>query len=245
MTSENITTQESQSGKMLAYLQNPIVRVIATWVWWLVGAAVTAVAIILLTGNSLSNPTAILSEQRHLVVYIEIVSVGLLPVLFTLICKDGLHRYGFQRSGLVKGLLLSVAYVAFMYGIGYLMNGEIMSDSRTAISVASPWNIFYGLLSIFAWGPLEVFFVVWLIDNTDAIFGSQEKLFSWGLMITVVVFAFTHIITTADMFNAVYTGFIFLILGLIFKNTRNIYGPVLAWTLVNGQVWFMARMLFV
>jgi len=225
-------------------VDNPLVRVISTWIWWLVGAAATVVALIFLTGNSLSNYSLILSEHRHLVVYIEIVSVGLLPVLYTLICKDNLQRYGLQRQGWLKGVVLSLFYVLFMYGVGYLMTGQIMSDSRPDIIVAAPWNIFYGLLSIFAWGALEVFFVVWLIDNTDAIFGSQDKIFSWGLLITVVVFGLTHTLTT-DFFNAIYTSFIFLILGLIFKTTRNSYGPMLAWTLINGQVWFMARLLFI
>lgn len=226
-------------------LDNPLLRVVSTWVWWLLGAGITAVLLTLLTGNSISDITTVLSEQRHLVVYIEIVSVGLLPLLYTLVCKDDLRRYGFQRHGWVKALLLSLTFVAFMYGIGYLMNGQIISDSRPSISVESPWNIYYGLLSILAWGPLEVFFVVWLIDNTDAIFGSQEKVISWGLLLTVIIFALSHIVTTSDLFNAAYTGFIFLILGLVFKTTRNIYGPMLAWTLINGQVWFMARILFI
>ena len=235
-----VSTQESKQSK----LTNPLLRVISMWIWWFVGAAATAVAIIFLTGNSLSNYSAILSEHRHLVVYIEIVSVGLLPILYTIICKDDLRRYGLQRQSWRKGLVLSLLYVLFMYGVGYLVTGQIMSDSRPAITVAVPWSIFYGLLSIFAWGPLEVFFVVWLIDNTDAIFGSRDKVFSWGLVITVVIFGLTHILTT-DLFNATYTSFVFLILGLIFKTTRSSYGPMLAWTLINGQVWFMAHLLFV
>ena len=225
-------------------LDNPLVRVISTWIWWLVGAAVTVAVLIFLTGNRFSNYSVILSEHRHLVVYIEMVSVGLLPLLYTIVCKDDLRRYGMQRQGWLKGLVLSLVYVLFMYGVGYLLTGQIMNDSRNPVIVAVPWNIFYGLLSIFAWGPLEVFFVVWLIDNTDAIFGSRDKIFSWGLVITVFIFGLTHILTT-DMFNAVYTSFIFLILGLIFKKTRNSYGSMLAWTLINGQVWFMAQMLFI
>ena len=237
------STSVQASTNSTMSLQNPLLRVVATWIWWLLGAALAVVSIAVITENGLNNLTAALSQQRHLIVYVEIVSVGLLPVLFTLICRDDVRRYGFQRRGLAKGLLLSLVFVAFMYGVGYLMNGQIMSDNRPMLVVAAPWNIFYGLLSIFAWGPLEVFFVVWLIDNTDAIFGSQGKIFSWGLVLTVVIFALTHIVTTGDLFNTVYTGFIFLLLALVFKSTRNIYGPMLAWTLINGQVWFMAQLL--
>ncbi|MCD6519437.1 MAG: hypothetical protein J7M05_05915 [Anaerolineae bacterium] len=32
-------------------------------------------------------------------------------------------------------------------------------------------------------------------------------------------------------------------LGVIYKYTGNVIGPMLAWTLLNGQVWFVARLL--
>jgi hypothetical protein len=110
-------------------LKNPTFRVIGTWIWWLAGAALAALAIAVITGNRLSNTATILEAERHLVVYVEIVSVGLLPVLFTWICHDELRCYGLQRPGLLSSLLLSLAFVAVMYGIGYLMNGQIMSES--------------------------------------------------------------------------------------------------------------------
>lgn len=235
-------TKQSPSIKDTARLKNPTFRVVSTWIWWLLGAVLTLLIITLLLGEMDAGLTAVFAQHPHLVVYVELVSVGLLPVLFTIICHDDLTRYGFKRQGWLKGLALSLMFVIFMYAVGYLMNGQIISDGRDVIVLPSPWNIFYSLLSILVWGPLEVFFVVWLIENTDDIFKSQEKLFSWGLVLTVVIFSLIHIPTT-DMFNAVYTGFIFLILGLIFKYTRNIYGPMLAWTLINGQVWFMAGML--
>lgn len=186
-----------------------------------------------------------MNENRHLLVYIEFVSVGLLPVLYTWFCKDDLGQYGLHRPGLGRSMLLSGLFVVIMFTIGYLMNGQIMSDSRETLEVSQPWNYWYGFSSILVWGALEVFFVVWLIENTDAIFAKQNRLLSWGLVITVVIFALTHLVSSGGAFNAVYTGFIFLMLGLIFKYTRNIYGPMLAWTLINGQVWFMARLLFI
>ncbi len=58
----------------------------------------------------------------------------------------------------------------------------------------------------------------------------------------MVIFALAHVVTT-NLSNALYTGAIFLTLGFIYKYTRNSIGPMLAWTLVNGQVWYVARLL--
>jgi membrane protease YdiL (CAAX protease family) len=65
-----------------------------------------------------------------------------------------------------------------------------------------------------------------------------------GLVITVFSFGLIHILTT-DLRNAVYTSAIFLVLGLIYRFTRNSVGPMIAWTLINGQVWYIARLLVV
>jgi hypothetical protein len=181
-------------------------------------------------------------KRVYLAVYIEIVSVGLLPVLFAWICKDDLVRYGFARHGLAKSLLLSALFVGVMFGIGYLTTGRLMTDDRPALQLDFPWNAWYGLSGIFAWGPLEVFFFIWLVDNTEDIFKRRMGANPWGLILTVLSFALIHVLTT-DVRNALYTGAIFLILGLIYKYAKNIAGPMLAWTLVNGQVWYMARLL--
>ncbi len=118
-----------------------------------------------------------------------------------------------------------------------------MTDSRPTLHLGFPRNLWYALLGIIAWGPLEVFFFVWLIVNTDHIFKNSARVHPWGLIITVLLFALTHILTT-DVRNAIYTGAIFLVLGLIYKYARNIVGPMIAWTLINGQVWYIARLLF-
>ena len=117
-----------------------------------------------------------------------------------------------------------------------------MSDNRPDLYLGFPWNLWYALLGIFAWGPLEVFFVMWLITNTDQIFNDSDRVVSWGFIITVIIFGLMHILTTS-VYNAFYTGIIFLILALIYKYSRNAIGPMVAWTLINGQVWYIARLL--
>jgi hypothetical protein len=233
-----------EQDKPFTFAYNPLFRVIATWLWWFVGAALTVLIILANQGVQWASASEALAGKRaYLAVYIEIVSAGLLPVLFTLICRDELAQYGFARQGLVKSLLLSSLFVLVMFGFGYLMTGRLMTDRRPTLQLGFPWNFWYGLLGIIAWGPLEVFFFVWLIVNTDKIFKNAMKANSWGLIITVLAFALIHILTT-DLRNAIYTGAIFLVLGLIFKYTRNIAGALIAWTLINGQVWYIARLLF-
>lgn len=229
---------------LFAFAYNPLFRVIATWLWWFIGAALTVLIILVIQGLPLTSASEMLVGKRvYLAVYIEIVSVGLLPLLFTMICKDELAQYGFVRQGLGKSLLLSLLFVLIMFGVGYLMTGRLMTDSRPTLQLGFPWNLWYALLGIIAWGPLEVFFFVWLVDNTDNIFKSEMKINSWGLIVTVLAFALIHILTT-DIRNAIYTGVIFLVLGLLYKYTKNIVGPMIAWTLINGQVWYIARVLF-
>lgn len=223
---------------------NPLFRVIATWVWFFVGAALTVLIILAIQGVQLASASEVLAGERaYLVVYVEIVSVGLLPLLFTLFCRDELAQYGLARQGLAKSLLLSSLFVVVMFGFGYLMTGRLMTDSRPTLHLGFPWNLWYALLGIIAWGPLEVFFFVWLVVNTDNIFKSRIKAIPWGLIVTVLLFALMHILTT-DVRNAIYTGAIFLVLGLIYTYTRNVIGPMIAWALINGQVWYIARLLF-
>ena len=240
MTTKQLSMQNVGRGERFPRLQNSILRVVSTWAWWFLGAALAALLVLLVNGIGMNM--AFFNENPHLFIYIEVTAVGLLPVLFTLICKDDLTGYGFHRRNLTKSLLISLLYVAVMFVIGYLINGQMMSGLNPDLILPFPQNVFYGLAGIVVWGPLEIFFVVWLIENTDDIFHTHEKLCSWGLIITVVIFTLLHI-PTSNLTNAAYSGVIFLIVSLIYKKTGNIYGPLLAWTLVNGQVWNMANLL--
>ena len=107
-----------------------------------------------------------------------------------------------------------------------------------SFSLRFPYNVWYALLGVFAYGPLEVFFMTWLIVNTDIVFHGSEKVFSPGLLITVLIFGLSHIFLSpqAGVVNAIRVAAEWLILGLIFKYTKNSIGPIIAWTLINGQV---------
>lgn len=227
-----------------SFLYSPTVRVVATWLWQFVGGALTVLAILAVRGVALADAGQVLAGERsYLAVYIEIVAVGLLPVLWMIACKDDAGQYCLQWQGIWKSILGAAIFVAIMFGIGYAINGQIMTDSRPPLQIAFPLNIWYGVLGIIAWGPLEVFFFTWLVVNTDRLFPETSWLVSPGLLITVLIFGALHVITT-DLTNALYTAAIFFILGCLTRYSRNAVGPMLAWTLINGQVWYIARLLW-
>ena len=93
------------------------------------------------------------------------------------------------RAGLVKSVAASIP-LAVIVLILRVLYGELNVSS---FNLQFPYNLWYALLGVFAYGPLEVFFVMWLIVNTDKIFHSLERTFSPGLLATVLVFGFSHI----------------------------------------------------
>ena len=233
-----------KQNERFAIIGSPVLQVLATWIWFFVGGALTALLILRVIGVDLVTALEVLENKRYLAVYIEIVSVGLFPVVFTLICKNDLTQYGFGRKGLAKSLKLSALFTVALFGFALLTRGQLMTGDSPSFHLGFPWNIWYTVLGIFAWGPLEVFFVMWLVTNTDRIFKCGNRTLSRGLIVTVVIFGIAHILTTQSIYNAFYTGAIFFMLGLIYKYTGNSIGPMIAWTLINGQVWFMAQMLW-
>jgi len=59
-----------------------------------------------------------------------------------------------------------------------------------------------------------------------------------------LLFGMSHIVSTGSFTNVFAVTFIFFFLGLIFKHTGNAIGPMIAWTLLNGQVRIVAQLLW-
>jgi len=187
---------------------------------------------------SVENIIRLLNEKPYLAIYAEIVAIGGLPLLISIICRDDWSLYGIRRNGLGKSLLIAVslAMIDFLLDLISLLKGQTKVPS---FGLTFPWNIFYAILGVFAYGPLEVFFVIWLIANTDkALDVKEEKIFTLGLLINTIIFGMSHIIIapSGGIINALSVTIIFLILGLIYKYTKNSIGPMIGWTLVNNQV---------
>jgi len=209
-------------------------------VWSAVGALViTTIVSRLLSANILANPN-MLSEHPELVIIPilgEIVVVGLLPVVFTMVNKDSASLYGLRAGRLGKSLLLSLLVVASYYvvlfgtGVSHISVGGLQGLSP------SPLNLLYAILAVFAYGPLEVFFVVWLIYNTDRIFKTEAQIVSRGLIITVVVYGLLH--TFSAGIASLGIALRFLAFGLIYKYTQNSVGPMAGFTITNDFIWFL------
>jgi len=104
--------------------------------------------------------------------------------------------------------------------------------------------MYYVLLGIFAYGPLEMFFVFWLVRNTEAAIGKQKKGAALlSLAGTAILYGFAHFIFQG--YGAwLGVGKTFFVLGLIGLQTRNLIGPMIGWTILNMQVWSFASMLW-
>jgi len=239
----DILQAQAEEAQCPSIFYDPKFRVIFTWVWFIVGPILTILVIMLLMGESIAGLRQALSTNPYITTYVEIVGVGLIPAIFTLFAREKLTAYGLRIKGLVASLLLSAIVVAILMGFSLLTTGQPVGYSTADFQISSPWNYFYGILGIFAYGPLEVFFFVWLVTNTDRIGKGTQTVLSRGLIITVIIFSLMHILTTQHIETAFYIAVIYSALGLIYKRTQNVIGPMIAWTLINGQVWYLAQML--
>ncbi len=226
-------------------LANPKFQVMATWIWNMF--SVLLISIILqavLPENTTLDIDAFRADPRLVLIPVlaEIVAVGLLPLLFVLLNREKLSLYGLQRQGLWKSLAYSVlAGAAFMAALS-LQGGDLSTLLNIpAIQVSPLWKLGIALLAVIAYGPLEVFFVVWLIDNTDRLYNSQAKLLSAGLWVTILLYGVLHYFSQG--LYALVLAVTFLALGLIYKATRNAIGPMLAWTVMNQYIWVLLGIL--
>jgi membrane protease YdiL (CAAX protease family) len=224
--------------------RRPLFRVIATWLSSFIGPFLLAILILTVLQTDLSTARKAYAEHPYLSSYFEILVAGLVPVVWTLAGRDDLSAYGLSRQGLARSLLLSALVIALSAGFSLLTTGRWINYETVDFGLRFPVNVWYGLLGVFAYGPLEVFFFVWLAHHTGQVFQSKNHHPFWGLLVTVGLFGLLHILATQNLGNALTVGVTFFLLGLIFTTTRNSIGPMLAWTLINGQVWFLAQMLW-
>ena len=232
------------SNKIFAFLRNPTFRIIATWVWWAAAAGLVLWVITAALGIGFSEFRTIYRQQPHLLTYVEVVGIGLFPLVLTLICRDDWAVYGVQRNRLRASLLWSAVIIITNSVYLYLTTGYWINWRILTVHVTFPANLWYAFLGIFAYGPLEMFFVIWLIANTEKAIRGGFSIVSWGLLVTVVMVGLAHIATASSIYSALYVTVLFLSLGMVFKHTGNSIGPMIAWTIINGQVWYLAQFLW-
>ncbi len=216
--------------------------VLVSWAWMYIGMFATSVIIsYIVEGVWTTNIESLfnfLYEKPYLASYIELVAIGGLQLAISLICKDNFSTYGLRKDNALLSLILAVTPAAALLSLRIVQGGGI---KYVHFGLTFPLNLFYALLALLAYGPLEVFFVIWLIVNTDeALKWGGKRVLSPGLLITVAIFGLSHLILSprGGLLNAVKVAVEFLILGLVYKYTRNSIGPMIAWTLINHQVLY-------
>ena len=215
-------------------LPNPLVRVSITWLW-------LAIPMIFLR----FSPTTAhrLFAHPYFSSYFEILLAGLIPVLFTVFRREKWSRYGLVGAGFAKSIVSSLLVVAIGYSYSWFSTGHWMSFGTLVSNLSFPAKVGYALLGIFAYGPLEMFFFVWLTCNTEEIFQSNRCSFLLSLTVTAILYGLLHLIFQG-FFALLEVSVTFFVLGLILRWTKNSIGPMVAWTLLNAQVWFLTSMLW-
>jgi len=221
-------------------IRHPWGQVIAVWLWALAGPLLVAALLVGVFRIDLRTAREWWNGHQYVQAYLEAVFVGLLPLAIAFASGERLRDYGLHRRGVTFSLLLSLAVAATFWVYLFLTTGEWFSHSDLP-AVAAPWNVWYALLGIVANGPLEVFFVFWLIRRTDQALRRPSGLS--GLLITVVLIGLFHWVSTRSLFNALNVAAVFLLLGLVFRRCRNAIGPMVGWTLINGMSWAYAGLL--
>ena len=222
-----------------------LAKIVVTWAWFFLGPPLMIAVFSLAWGlpleGTIDRLLAILRREPYLAGYMELAFVGLVPLLITLTEREDIARYGFRREGALSSVVCSSPLA------GYTIIRGLPSEGY---GLSFPWNVYYAALNLATYGPLEVFFVVWLIENTDELFGSKGVL-SDGLILVSLIFGLSHALcpTCVDVvtafLNALAVTAATLFLGAVYKYTRNILGFALTWTLVNRQAFTTAVKCFI
>jgi membrane protease YdiL (CAAX protease family) len=221
-------------SEAISFSRNPLFRVITAWLWLIVGLLLMQAHPSFarrMFGGAFSS-------------YFEIVMAGLIPLVFTVYDREGWSRYGLTKKGFTKSLLGAAIIVAFVHGFFYLSTGHWMEHRNLTSTFTLPARIWYAVLGVFAYGPLEMFFFVWLVKNTGEIFRVERQNSFWvGLAVTTIIWGLVHIVATHRLSTGLVVSVVFFLFGVIWRYTNNSIGPMIGWTLINGQVWFLVSIL--
>jgi hypothetical protein len=207
---------------------------------------VFALFLLLLTTGSVLKPlaTAILARGSHYTSYFELIFVGLVPLVLMIFFRESPGMYGVQRRGITRSLIMGLSLALVYRLISPLISHTIAVLDYRSFNLVFPGNVYYALLGVFAYGPLEAFFVIYLIVNMDilaaALTGKRSlNMISTGVIAVPLFFGLCHIVTTGNISNAAQVALYSCCYGLIYRQTGNSIGPLAAWTLANGWVQFL------
>jgi hypothetical protein len=226
-----------------SFLLSPRFQVPATWIWNAVGAFAVAAVVTFALPRNIALDRSALAQQPSLAlipIFSEIILVGLLPIVFSILRRDKATEYGITGKHLLMSLILSAGVVLVYFAYLSVQAGHLTTSVQLPeLHQPMVGNALLASLGLVAYGPLEVFFVVWLIHNTDRIFKTEANTWSWGLLITIVIYGLLHSFSQGA--NSLIIAAEMLALGLVYKSTYNSVGPMLAFMFMNEYAWFLAR----
>ena len=224
------------------FLADPRIRVLTTWIWKLIGMGIYHLTVMSVIASGRFHYRLEAEGFIRNILY-EIIFVGALPLLYTILSEEKWASYGIRKKNIVPSFSYSILFTGFIF-VMFIIFHQLHPPPSLCFTLQFPWNIGAGLAGIAIWGPLEIFFVFWLIENTDRIFKSENRKISPGLILTVALFGLSHIVSTGRFMNVVAVTFIFFILSWIYRHTGNAIGPMIAWMMLNGQVRIVAQLLW-
>lgn len=237
----NTSEAQVQKSKIVTY-KSPVFQVTITWIWNVVGVFFVGIIAILIlpSGYSLTNDTLkLFPDLMPILIIGEFFTTGFLAILFAFINKDKFSTYGLTKTGLAKSVVISAILAGGFMLIRFLITGSLLDPEINGLN-ANAFNVFFSILLVLFYGPLEVFFVIFLVEITDRHFqrkGKEQKgLFTKGLIITTLIYGLLHMISQGVYSFAI--ALCFLVLALVYRFTKNIIGPMIAWTMMNNSIWF-------
>ena len=174
----------------------------------------------------------------------EFLLVGFLCILFAILDRDSRSTYGLTSKGLVSSLVIGLALVG-AHSLMSHISGKPVIDPRLdaftqSLTQPFPQNIGFALFCGFAYGPLQVFFLIFLVDRFDKVLDAKSSRIGYrGTIITVLLWALPHILNvtvlgpTAALIQLAKLLIIGPILIIVFKYTGSSLGSMVYWTFIE------------
>ncbi|MCS7363952.1 MAG: hypothetical protein NDF54_00745 [archaeon GB-1867-035] len=75
---------------------------------------------------------------------------------------------------------------------GFSLRPRLLAFAQSLVQ-PFPYNVLFSFLSAFSYGPLEVFYMVFLVVGFDQAFKSSSRIISKGVIAASILFGLLHI----------------------------------------------------
>jgi len=138
-------------------MSSPLLRVVVVWAWNPLGAALTAMTMVLLLmafwQRGFSEAVSAVMERPYLFSYVEVVAAGLLHLVLTVACKEDFAAYGLTKRGLGRSTGLSVIIAMIPLTLDFLTKRRLRLEGGLPRSQGPGWTS-RGTCGMPRWGCL-------------------------------------------------------------------------------------------